>query len=109
METDIFRKKGASPKFLSTSFFTQEPRWPNMQSNVPEDSIVGEKIKQLPQEKYEFTGCLQDRKMAPEEAAQFLIVKLVFLRKPDTEHPKGIISYRAIALTSVMSKWFRPV
>ena len=34
------------------------------------------------------------------------IVKLVLLRKPDAEPTKGIISYRAIALTSVMSKWY---
>ena len=29
-----------------------------------------------------------------------------FLRKPDGAPEKGIRSYRAIALTSVMSKWF---
>ena len=33
------------------------------------------------------------------------IVKLVFLRKPDAEPKKGISSYRATVLTSVMSKW----
>ena len=27
-------------------------------------------------------------------------------RKPDAEPKKGIISYKAIALTSVMSKWY---
>ena len=32
-------------------------------------------------------------------------MKLVFL-KPDTEPKKGIRSFRAIALTSVMSKWY---
>ena len=34
------------------------------------------------------------------------IVKLNFLRKPDAAPRKGIRSYRAIALTSVMSKWY---
>ena len=34
------------------------------------------------------------------------IVKLFFLRKPDAEPKKEIRSYRAIALTSVMSKWY---
>ena len=34
------------------------------------------------------------------------IVKLVFLRKPDAEPQKGIRSYEAIALKSVMSKWY---
>ena len=33
-------------------------------------------------------------------------MKLVFLRKPDAEPRKGIQGYRAIALTSVMSKWY---
>ena len=30
----------------------------------------------------------------------------VFMRKPDAEQKKGIRSYIAIALTSVMSKWY---
>ena len=34
-------------------------------------------------------------------------MKLVFLRKPDAEPRKGIRSYRAAALTSVMSKMVR--
>ena len=33
-------------------------------------------------------------------------MKLVFPRKPDAAPKKGIRSYRSIALTSVMSKWF---
>ena len=33
-------------------------------------------------------------------------VKLEFLGKPDAEHPKLIICYRAIALTWVMWKWY---
>ena len=34
------------------------------------------------------------------------IVQLVLLKKPDAEPKKGIKSYRAIALTSVMWKWY---
>ena len=41
-----------------------------------------------------------------ESPSSWKIVKLVFLRKPDTARKKGIRSYRAIALTSVMSKWY---
>ena len=41
-----------------------------------------------------------------ESPSSWKIVKLVFLRKPDAEPKKGIRSYRAIALTSVMSKWY---
>ena len=33
-------------------------------------------------------------------------MKLVFLRKRGAESKKGIRSYKAIALTSVMSKWY---
>ena len=33
-------------------------------------------------------------------------MKLVFLRKPDAAPTQGIRSCRAIALTSVMSKWY---
>ena len=41
-----------------------------------------------------------------EAPSSWKIVKLVFLRKPDAEPKKGIGSYRAIALTPVMSKWY---
>ena len=41
-----------------------------------------------------------------ESPSSWKIVKLVFLRKPDVAPKKGIRSYRAIALTSVMSKWY---
>ena len=38
-------------------------------------------------------------------SSSWKIVKLVFLLKMDAEVPKGIRIYRAIALTSVTSKW----
>ena len=41
-----------------------------------------------------------------ESPSSWKVVKLVFLRKPDAAPEKGIRSYRAIALTSVMSKWY---
>ena len=41
-----------------------------------------------------------------EAPSSWKIVKLVFLRKPDAEPKKGTRSYRATALTSVMSKWY---
>ena len=76
--------------------------------NGPEDAVVSEMIKQLPLEKiYTVTKCFQERFMGQMEApSSWKIVKLVFLRKPDAEPKKGIRSYRAIALTSVMWKWY---
>ena len=43
--------------------------------------------------------------MKVEGPSSWKIVKLVFSRKPDAEPNKKIRSYKAIALTSVMSKW----
>ena len=76
--------------------------------NGPEDEIVNEMIKSLPMEKIcTVTRCFQARFMGLMEApSSWKIVKLVFLRKPDAEPKKRIKSYRAIALTSVMSKWY---
>ena len=76
--------------------------------NGPDDAKVSDMIKQLPLKKvYIVTRCFQERFMGQMEApSSWKIVKLVFLRKPDAELRKGIRSYRAIALTSVMSKWY---
>ena len=76
--------------------------------NGPEDAVVREMIKQLPQEKiYIITKCFQERVMGQMEApSSCKIVKLVLSPKPDAESTKGIRSYRAIALASVMSKWY---
>ena len=41
-----------------------------------------------------------------ESPSSWKIVKLVFLRDTDSAQKKGIRSCRAIALTSVMSKWY---
>ena len=41
-----------------------------------------------------------------ESPSSWKVVKLVFLRKPDAAPAEGVRSYRAIALTSVMSKWY---
>ena len=66
----------------------------------PQDAIVSEMTKRLPMEKIlHFHGMM-------ESPGSWKVVKLVFLRKPDAAPTKGIRSYRAIALTSVMSKWY---
>ena len=69
---------------------------------------MSETIKKLPMEKfYTFAKCFQERFMdLMESPSSWKIVKLVFLKKPDAAPKKGITSYRAIALTSVMSKWY---
>ena len=74
--------------------------------NGPEDAVVSEMIKQLALEKiYTITKCFQECFMDQMEApSSWKILKLVFLRKPDAEPKKRIRSYRAIALTLVMSK-----
>ena len=63
--------------------------------NGPEDAVVSEMNMLL--------TFLVGQMEAP---SSWKIVKLVFLRKPDAEPKKGIRSYRATALTSVMSKWY---
>ena len=72
--------------------------------NGPDDAVVSEMIKQLPWEKiYTITRWFQERFMGQMEApSSWNIVRLVFLREPR----KGIRTYSAIALTSVMSKWY---
>ena len=74
----------------------------------PADAIVSEMIKAVPLEKiYMVTKCSQQRFMGTMEAPDsWKIVQLVFLRKTDADPRKGIKGYRAIALTSVMSKWY---
>ena len=76
--------------------------------NGPEDAVVSEMIEQLPLEKIEkITKCFQERCMGQMEApSSWKIVKLVFMRKRDAEPKKGIRSCRALALTSVFSKWY---
>ena len=76
--------------------------------NGPEDAIVSEMIKRLPMDKiYIKTKCFQERFLGRMESpSSWKVVKLVFLRKMDAAPTKGIRSYRAIALTSVMPKWY---
>ena len=78
--------------------------------NGPEDAVVSEMFKQLPLEKiYVITRCFQERFMGEiETLSSWKVVKLVSLRKLVVEPKKGIRSYRAIALTSVFSKWYAP-
>ena len=76
--------------------------------NGPEDAVVREMIKILPLDKiYTIARFFQDRFVGQMDAPDtWKIVKLVFLRKPDAEPKKVIRSYRAFALTSVVSKWY---
>ena len=76
--------------------------------NGLEDAIVSEMIKKLLSEKiYTIARCFHERSMAlMESPSSWKIVKLVFFRKPDAAPKKGIRNNRAIALTSVMSKWY---
>ena len=56
---------------------------------------------------YTIARCFEDRFVGQMGAPDsWKVVKLVFLRKPDAEPKKVITSYSAIALTSVMSKWY---
>ena len=75
--------------------------------NGPEDSIVTEMIKQLPQEKlYDIARCCQDRFMGLEAAHQLLQDRHIGVpRKPDDEPEKWIRNHRAIAFT-VTSMWY---
>ena len=65
-------------------------------------------IKRLPMEKiYTIARCFQERFMGQmNPPSSWKVVKLVFLKKPDAAPTEGIRSYRAIALTSAMSKWY---
>ena len=76
--------------------------------NGPEDAIVSEMITKLPMEKiYIIARCFQERFMGQMESpSSWKVVKLVFLKKSDAVPTKGIRNYLAIALTSVMSKWY---
>ena len=69
---------------------------------------MSEMTKRLSMEKiYTITRCFQERFMdMMESPSSWKVVKLVFLRKPDEAPTEVIRSYRAIALTSVMSKWY---
>ena len=76
--------------------------------NGLEGRVVSEMIKQCLLEKISIiTRCFQECFMGLMEApSSWKIVRLVFIRKPGAEPKNGVRSYRAIALTSVMSKWY---
>ena len=76
--------------------------------NGPENTIVSEMIKKLPMESiYTIATCFQERFMGQMESpSSWKVVKFVFLKKLDAAPTAGIRSYRTIALTSVMSKWY---
>ena len=72
--------------------------------NGPEDAIVSEMIKRLPMENMHNCEVLSRTSHGPDGITK--LVELVFFKKSDAVPTKGIRSYRAIALTSVMSKWY---
>ena len=76
--------------------------------NGHEDAIVSEMIEKLPLDKIcTIARCFQERFLGLMESPNsWKIVKLACVRKPDAAPKKGIRSYRAIVLTSVMSKWY---
>ena len=76
--------------------------------NGLDDAVVREMINHSPLEKiFIIAKCFQERSLGQMNApSSWKIVKLVFLRKPHAEPKKGIRSCRAIALTSVISKWY---
>ena len=60
-------------KSPSTWYFEQGPRWRRRRVNGPEDAVVMEMIKHLPQEKvYEITVCLQARVCGSGRGSQLL-------------------------------------
>ena len=71
--------------------------------NGPEDAILSEMIKRLPTEKvYIITKCFQERFFGSDGVSE-----LMEGGETDVlEEAEGIRSYRAIALTSVTSKWY---
>ena len=75
--------------------------------NGNEDAVVSETTKPpLPEKNHTTTRCLQERFVGQMEApSSWKVVKVVLSGKPDAEPKKGMRSYWAIALTSVMSKW----
>ena len=114
--TDIFWKKG-NQQFTEDGRNAEITVDPVLQArsklsenkvNGPEDAIVREIIKRSPMEKiYTKTKCFQERFLGRMGSPRsWKVVKQVFLRKPDAVPTKGIRSYRAMALTSVMSKWY---
>ena len=76
--------------------------------NGPEDAVVSEMIKQLPQENLKvMTECFQESFMGQMEGTRFMedLETGVFFTKTRCGTKEEIRSYRALALASVMSKW----
>ena len=80
----------------------------NIKVNGPHDAIVSEMIEQLLLGNFSLLRGVSRNASWARWNLQVLgrWFKLVFLRKPDAEPKKGIRSCWAIALTSVMSKWY---
>ena len=103
-----FTDEGRKAEITVALVLQSRARMSENKVNGPDDAKVSDMIKQLTLKKvYIVPRCVQKRFMGQMEApSSWKIVKLVFLRKPDTELRKEIRSYIANALTSVMSKWY---
>ena len=79
--------------------------------NGPEECIVSEMMKQLPQENIDgMTRCFQNRSVEVEDApSSWGIVKLVFLRKPDAEPKKRDKKLQGYRIDVSDSKWYATV
>ena len=80
-------------------------------ANGPADCLVTEMLQCLPTETvYEVAHWFEKRFKGDCRAPEaWTILRLVFLKKPDAKLEKGHRGFRAIALLSVLSKWYTTV
>ena len=107
----ISKRKPLTELYVNGSFtedrgaWEKEPQRQCEEVNVDPDETVEEQKKRIMTLKED--GDRHFSFMEQDDAPSSLrIVKLVILRKPDAAPKKGIRSYRASALTSVMSMWY---
>ena len=80
-------------------------------ANVPSDCMVTEMLRELPMESvYEITHWFEKRFRGKCRAPSGVETStLRILKKPDAKLEKGLRGFRAIALISVLSKWYAAV
>ena len=79
-------------------------------ANGPADCLVTEMLPCLLTETvYEVAYWFDKRFKGECRAREAWKIRLVFLKKPDAKLEKGLRGFRAIALLSVFSKWYRTV
>ena len=104
-ETDNSRRKEELHK--SQLFWCVVRRAKKADENVsrPEDSIVTEMINAFLKKDLWNSSVSKLALWVRKKRRTLGDSKIAFLRKPDAEPKKGIRRYRAVALTSVMSRW----